>query len=559
MAGALVSIRPYAAYRAMIEQPEMMSSPIDFDAVGRLPAPGDNAAIATRRLDPGTVVSLDGQMLQIGHTVLEGHRFAVRPLGAGERLLSWGLPFGEAVSPIAPGDYLCNATMLDTLRQRDVDAVLPDGPNFTDYIAPYRLEGATFRPGLQVPKHHRPRTFAGFRRSPSHGVGTRNAIVVLGTTSLTASFARSLAGRFTGATDAFPNVNGVVAVAHTEGGSAAQPNNRDLLLRTLAGFAVHPNVGAVLAVDAGTESVGNDALHHFLRDGGYPIDEVPHAFVSLTGDFRRDLAHGEAIVDEWLPLVDGNARSEVPVAELRVGLQCGGSDAFSGVSANPLAGRMAREVIRFGGSANLAETDELIGAEPYVLANVRDLRTAERFLETIARFRARAADHGHSAEGNPSGGNRLRGLYNIAIKSIGAARKKDPDVRLDHVIDYGEPMADTGFYFMDSPGNDLESVAGQVAAGCNVVLFTTGNGSITNFPFVPTLKIVTTTARFDLLSPKWTSTPGDTCVARRWTPSAPRPSTSCSRSARVGAAPESVPATLRYRSGATGHSATGAG
>ena len=278
------------------------------------------------------------------------------------------------------------------------------------------------------------------------------------------------------------------------------PNNRDLLLRTLAGFAVHPNVGAVLAVDAGTEAVGNDALHHFLRDGGYPIDEVPHAFVSLTGDFRRDLARGEAIVDEWLPLVDGNARSEVPVAELRVGLQCGGSDAFSGVSANPLAGRMAREVIRFGGSANLAETDELIGAEPYVLANVRDLRTAERFLETIARFRARAADHGHSAEGNPSGGNRLRGLYNIAIKSIGAARKKDPDVRLDHVIDYGEPMTDTGFYFMDSPGNDLESVAGQVAAGCNVILFTTGNGSITNFPFVPTLKIVTTTARFDLLS-----------------------------------------------------------
>jgi altronate dehydratase len=484
----------------VIEQPATTSSPLGFDAVGRLPAPGDNAAIATRRLDTGTTVSFEGRELRLGHTVLEGHRFAIRPIGTGERLLSWGLPFGEATSPIAPGDYLCNQTMLDTLRQRNVEVMLPDRPNFTDYIAPYRVDEASFRPGLQVPKHHRTRTFAGFRRSPSRGVGTRNAVVVLGTTSLTASFARTLAGRFAGAMSAVPNVDGVVPVAHTEGGSVTAPNNRDLLLRTLAGFVVNPNVGALLAVDVGTESIDNSALQAFLREGGYPIDDVPHAFISLTGDYQRDLARGETIVEEFLDLANRDDRSEQSVDELRIGLQCGGSDAFSGVSANPLVGRMARELIRFGGSANLAETDELIGAEPYVLANVRDLRTAERFLQTIARFRARAADHGHSAEGNPSGGNRLRGLYNIAIKSIGAARKKDPEIRLDYVIDYGERMADPGFYFMDSPGNDLESVAGQVAAGCNVILFTTGNGSITNFPFVPTLKIVTTTARFDLLS-----------------------------------------------------------
>ena len=147
----------------------------------------------------------------------------------------------------------------------------------------------------------------------------------------------------------------------------------------------------------------------------------------------------------------------------------------------------------------MGETDELIGAEPYVLSNVRDIATARRFLEKIEIFKERVGNHGASAEGNPSGGNNYRGLYNIALKSIGAARKKDPDVRLDYVIDYSEPMRQGGYYFMDSPGNDLESIAGQVAAGSNLILFITGNGSITNFPFVPTLKFVTTSGRFQML------------------------------------------------------------
>ena len=160
---------------------------------------------------------------------------------------------------------------------------------------------------------------------------------------------------------------------------------------------------------------------------------------------------------------------------------------------------MAREIIESGGAANLAETDELIGAEHYVLSNVRNLETARKFLGMVERLKERAARHGHTAEGNPSGGNNYRGLYNITVKSLGAAMKRDPGVRLDHVMKYAERMGGGGFYFMDSPGNDLESVAGQVAAGANVIFFTTGNGSITNFPFVPTVKIVTTTDRYDLL------------------------------------------------------------
>ena len=135
----------------------------------------------------------------------------------------------------------------------------------------------------------------------------------------------------------------------------------------------------------------------------------------------------------------------------------------------------------------LAETDELIGAEPYVLDKVRDAHTAERFLAMVARFQEQAARHGHSAHGNPTGGNKYRGLYNIYLKSLGAAAKRHPALRLEGVLEYGEQIQGPGYFFMDSPGNDLESIAGQVAAGCNMIFFVTGNGSITNFPFVPTI------------------------------------------------------------------------
>ena len=206
------------------------------------------------------------------------------------------------------------------------------------------------------------------------------------------------------------------------------------------------------------------------------------------------------LINSWLESVNSLMRTEQSLENLKIALQCGGSDAFSGISGNPLAAYVAKEVIRYGGCANLAETDELIGSEAYVLQNVRDLKTARTFLDTIERFKERVSWHGHSAEGNPSGGNNFRGLYNIAIKSIGAAMKRHPDVCLDYVIDYSRLMEKPGYYFMDSPGNDLESIAGQVASGSNMIFFVTGNGSITNFPFVPTIKIVTTTGRYEMLT-----------------------------------------------------------
>jgi len=472
---------------------------IPFETVGRLPAPEDNVAIACRTLEHGTLIDFKRTTLSLSHTILEGHRFAVHSIRKGEQLLSWGLPFGLALVDIKPGDYICNEWILIALRQRHVKFDLPHAPNFENHRIRYELDPQRLNTGKQVERYAQPGTFEGFDRG-MRGVGTRNFIVVLGTSSRTASYARALAERFRSLPSKYANIDGVVAIAHTEGGGTDRPNNLDFVLRALAGFVVHPNVAAVLAVDVGNEAVTNHLLHAFMCANNYPLHEVTHQFLSMTGSFNDALSRGESIVRGWLPQADQCRRTRQPLEKLRIALQCGGSDAFSGVSANPLLGLVAKELVRQGGSANLAETDELMGAEPYVLSNVRDLETARAFLNRIERFQERASWHGETAEGNPSGGNNFRGLYNITVKSIGAARKKDPELRLDYVIDYAQPMTAPGFYFMDSPGNDLEGIAGQVAAGCTMILFTTGNGSITNFPFVPTMKIMTNSGRYNMLA-----------------------------------------------------------
>ncbi|HRP06663.1 MAG TPA: UxaA family hydrolase, partial [Opitutaceae bacterium] len=225
-------------------------------------------------------------------------------------------------------------------------------------------------------------------------------------------------------------------------------------------------------------------LHHFFILRGSLADE----FLRVEEWLREGIAKAAAI-----------RRTPEPLDGLVIGLQCGGSDAFSGISGNPLAGAVVHEILRHGGAGVLCETDELVGAEGYILKSARDLPTAQALLRTIERFKERLTWHGVTPESNPSAGNNLRGLYNIVLKSLGAAHKKDPRSRVERVIEYGEPVRGPGFHFMNSPGNDLEGIAGQVASGCNLFLFVTGNGSITNFPFVPTLKITTTTQRHRLL------------------------------------------------------------
>ena len=474
-----------------------MTRMIEFEKVARLPAPTDNVAIATRLLEGGMEIEFDGRRLALSHMVLEGHRFAVKPIEEGEHLYSWEMPFGTAVRSIKPGEYVCNPGTLEALEGRTLSFDLPEEANFVDDIPQFEGSGKMHTMAEQVPLLQSEKTFVGFDRG-ERGVGTRNYIAVIAASSRASGFVRRLASECKVFADDFPNIDGIVPVAHTEGDDEHQLN-RELVLRTLAGFIVHPNIGAALVVDAPGASVDNLTLQHFIGKYAYPIQFVKNHFISIDSGFEQCLTDGKSQVAAWLSSVNQMERTSQSISRLNLALQCGGSDAFSGVSGNPLAAWAARAVIQHGGKANLAETDELIGAESYILQRVRDRETADRFLRVRDRFIEIAERHGSSAAGNPSGGNKYRGLYNIYLKSLGAAMKKHPDVRLDYVIDYGEPMKEPGYYFMDSPGNDLESIAGQVASGCNMIYFVTGNGSITNFPFVPTVKIVTTTPRYELL------------------------------------------------------------
>ncbi len=175
-------------------------------------------------------------------------------------------------------------------------------------------------------------------------------------------------------------------MAHTEGGDSLEPNNRVEILRTLAGCLVHPNVGAVLVVDYGVEPLNNARLLEFLVQHKYPIGEVPHRFYTIGGSHAVALAEAESQIREWLPTASNADRTEEPVAGLNVALQCGGSDAFSGISGNPLIGAVGHALVRHGGRVCLTETDELIGAEDHVLARVSNLETAHRFLEAVERI-----------------------------------------------------------------------------------------------------------------------------------------------------------------------------
>lgn len=484
----------------------------EFSEVAVLPENGDNCAIARTPLSAGTTFKLpSGQVIRLAHTILEGHRFAVSNIAAGEHVKSWRLTFGIALRNIVPGEYMANDRVLKALRARGMTD-LPEQACFQDIIVPHTIDEAAFVPAEQVSEtsENDKKTWLGYHRQAPRTVGTRNYIILVGATSLSSGYVKALEARVKelALIAGLPEIDGVVAVAHTEGGGSRngpRPQNFELLCRTLTAFIVHPNVAAALVVDYGSadESLWNDDLQEYANSHptDVPLSSVPHKFLRLSGDLESDLSAGVAVVESWIPQAAACVRAPAPLTALSIAQQCGGSDAFSGVSGNPCAGEACMLLIKEGGQAVLAETDELMGAESYVLEKVKDLGTAKKFLKIVEGFKERLAWHGQSAESNPSGGNNYRGLYNIGLKSLGAAKKKHADVRLDGVLSYGETSRDLGrgYFMMDSPGNDLESIAGQVATGCNLIYFITGNGSITNFPFVPTIKIVTTTARFELL------------------------------------------------------------
>jgi len=476
-------------------------NPTPINEISRLPSTGDNAAIALRDLPKGLVIANNDAVIELRHDVLTGHRFAAVEICKSDFITSWKYPFGKASRDIEAGEYLCNQNVLFRLSiqedERYTSLDIPEEANFTDEIPPYHFDEQAWLKPDEVELYSDRRIFQGFDRG-ARGVGTRNHLVILGTTASTAALVQMLEGQYEDRAQSLANVDAIAGIRHTEG-EETDPEEHERTLRTLAELVANPNVGGFVAIESGLPGeLTNAELVAWMKS--HDIPAMRQRLLTATDSVEHDLEQSAAAVEELLVELETDRRTTQPLSELKIGLQCGASDAFSGISGNVLSGAIAREVIRHGGAANLTETPELSGAEDYTLSSICEAGIATRFLSMLDRFKEQLGWHGGKVDKNPSEGNLLGGLYNITLKSLGAAVKRDPKIPIRHIVEYAERMAAPGFHFMDGMGGDIASYTGQAAAGCNIVLFVTGRGTPTNSSIVPTIKIVNTTERYGMMS-----------------------------------------------------------
>jgi altronate hydrolase len=336
-----------------------------------------------------------------------------------------------------------------------------------------------------------PRTFLGYRR-PDGRVGTRNYIAVVAASSCASHVCLAIADAVADVRG--ENLHGVVALPHNEGCGTHDGPDIEQLERTLKGICVNPNVAATLMVGLGCEI---NHLARYAEWGSRSRQSRPFAQVEIqsAGGTVRTIAEGVRIVREMADLLRAHERSEQAVSRLVLGLNCGGSDAFSGITANPALGWAADLLVAASGTAVLAETAEIYGAEQSLTRRAVDVRTGEQLVHAIRRYKEYVARFGATLDSNPSIGNRRGGITNIVEKSLGAVTKGGTTM-LTAVVDYAEQVAGPGLVFMDTPGYDPVSLTGIAAGGCSLIAFTTGRGSAIGFPVVPVLKIASNSATF---------------------------------------------------------------
>jgi len=471
---------------------------VQFEDVAILLHPDDNIAIAKTTLQPETTVS----GMRINTLIPSGHKFAVKAIRAGEIVRRYGQFIGFATRDIAPGEqvHLQNLGMGEELRDANtLQAVGQDYAYSVDY-----------KPIDYVPESER-RTFMGYARANGK-VGTRNYIAIISSVNCSAHTVRQIAKHFTPEKlAAYPNVDGVIAIAHGYGcATRVGSDDYTLLQRVLAGMATHPNVGAYLLVGLGCETnqIGEIVEHHALdaksapglkRVRGAHTPAVANMPITMTlqdlGGIRKTVQAGIEMVEQMLPIVNEIKRTPQPVSELTVALQCGGSDGWSGVTANPLLGMACDMLVRQGGSVNLAETPEIYGAEHMLTRRAVSRDVGEKLIGLIHWWEKHAAMHGVEINNNPSAGNKVGGLTTIYEKSLGAAAKAGT-TPLMGVYGYGEAITEHGFTFMDTPGYDPVAATGQVAGGCNLLVFTTGRGSCFGFKPTPSIKLASNTPMY---------------------------------------------------------------
>jgi altronate dehydratase len=447
------------------------------DAVIRL-HPDDEVAIARMPLPPGTVLTTDsGEAgIQVSMLTPAGHKLALRDIPAGQPVHRYGQIIGFATRDISTGEHVHthNLGVQDFAREPISSEV---------------------EPVAYVPEHER-RAFLGYQRSDGR-VGTRNYVAVISTVNCSAHTTRRIVRHFQDDLRAlYPNVDGVIGLTHAFG-CAHQINGPDyrLLQRTLAGMAQHPNIGAYLLVGLGCEVnqmadlIANYALS--TGEGGPPCLTIQD-----MGGIRKTVEAGIAAVNELLPVVNASQRTTQPISDLVLALQCGGSDGWSGITANPALGLAADEVVRQGGTVVLAETPEIYGAEHLLVQRAISQAVRETLLDKVRWWEEHTRQIGAQLDNNPSVGNRAGGLTTIFEKSLGAIAKGG-STPLMAVYDYAERITARGLTFMDTPGYDPVAVTGQVAGGSTLVLFTTGRGSVFGFKPAPCIKISTNSQMYE--------------------------------------------------------------
>ncbi|HEV2705597.1 MAG TPA: altronate dehydratase family protein [Pyrinomonadaceae bacterium] len=447
-------------------------------------SPEDNLAVVKRETVPGLEVALpSGRIVRVAAAVPPGHRFATRDIPAGEFVLQYGQPIGTSLG-IREGDYISHANMSnDVPVVRDLPADLYTPP--PDYLPV--SERATFK---------------GFRRRDGR-VGTRNFILIVPTSMCASHEAQqiSMMSEFLHyKRERYPNVDGVVAIPHNKGCGCQDGSTIDVMLRTLSNYADHPNVGGVILMDLGCEKTNLARVEKYLLKREKAFDKpVAKIGIQDIGGTQAAIEQGLREVERMLPEVNRIEREEVPVSELVLGVKCGGSDGFSGISANPSLGRAADQLVRSGGTVLITEVPEFCGAEHILAHRAKDAETGRAIYRMIDWYKEYASKFGAVLNQNPSPGNIAGGLLNITIKSLGAMAKAGT-TRVEGVIEYAETPQGRGLHLMQGPGYDQESTPGLVAAGATVVVFTTGRGTTIGNAIAPVIKLASNNAVFERMS-----------------------------------------------------------
>ena len=440
-------------------------------------ADADEVVVAIRDLSTGTVLVTPDGPLTVRADVPRGHKLAVRDVAEGGRVHKYGQSIGRASVAITAGDHV------------HVHNLGMDEASATHEMATVHTELA--------PPVGPVRTFQGYRRADG-SVGTRNYVGILTSVNCSASTARMIVDTVTPLLVDYPNIDGVMALTHQSGcGLIPASTGGGVLQRTLHGYARHPNFGGLLVLGLGCEMVQVQSIVDTLPVRSDTI--VESMAIQDEGGIRATVARGVAVIEAMLPQLDTRRREPAPISELVLGLNCGGSDGYSGITANPALGYASDLLVAAGAISVLAETPEVYGAEHLLTRRAVDVDVARALLERIEWWKSYAEDGGGSLDNNPSPGNKAGGLTTILEKSLGAVAKAG-HADLSAVYQYAEPMTVRGMGFMDTPGYDPVSVTGLVAGGATLVCFTTGRGSVLGSRPAPTLKVATNTEMYTRMS-----------------------------------------------------------